>query len=127
MQRLFSMFPPGRPGVALVFLRLTVGLALLLALHAAPQGLSGWTYGVVVVVSVTLCAGWLTPLAAFVALASHAVLWARSGVDDVGFIAITSLDALALALLGPGAYSIDAYRFGRRVVVVPPFRDGLSG
>ena len=28
--------------------------------------------------------------------------------------------AAALALLGPGAYSIDARVFGRRVIVLPP-------
>jgi len=29
-------------------------------------------------------------------------------------------DALALALLGPGAYSLDAYRYGRRLITLPP-------
>jgi hypothetical protein len=33
---------------------------------------------------------------------------------------VLSLDALALALLGPGAYSVDSRRFGRRLVVLPP-------
>jgi len=28
---------------------------------------------------------------------------------------VVGLDAVALALLGPGAYSVDSYRFGRRV------------
>lgn len=109
-----------------MFLRLAVAFALLFALHDAPEGLSNWTYGVAVLLSVTLCAGFLTPLAAFVALASTALLWAKSGVGDVGFVAIASIDALALALLGPGAYSIDARWFGRRVVVMPPGRGRLS-
>jgi hypothetical protein len=37
-----------------------------------------------------------------------------------GCAAIAILNALALALIGPGAYSIDARRFGRRIVVLPP-------
>jgi hypothetical protein len=36
------------------------------------------------------------------------------------------LDAAALALLGPGAYSLDARLFGRRVTVVTP-RKGKTG
>ena len=32
----------------------------------------------------------------------------------------SSLDAAALAMLGPGAYSLDARRFGRRVIHFPP-------
>jgi hypothetical protein len=28
-------------------------------------------------------------------------------------------DALALAMLGPGAHSIDAWLFGRREIVIP--------
>jgi hypothetical protein len=34
--------------------------------------------------------------------------------------AIIGLDALALALVGPGAYSVDSYLFGRRLIVLPP-------
>ena len=29
------------------------------------------------------------------------------------------VDGLALALLGPGAHSIDAYLFGRREIIIP--------
>ena len=37
-------------------------------------------------------------------------------ITSVLVVSIIALDAIALALLGPGAYSIDSYRFGRRVV-----------
>jgi uncharacterized membrane protein YphA (DoxX/SURF4 family) len=33
------------------------------------------------------------------------------------------LNAAALTLLGPGAYSVDARLFGRRVILVPPHTD----
>ena len=33
------------------------------------------------------------------------------------------IDAAALALLGPGAYSVDARLFGRRVTVIAPRKD----
>jgi hypothetical protein len=29
------------------------------------------------------------------------------------------VDAIALALLGPGAHSIDAWLFGRREIIIP--------
>ena len=38
-------------------------------------------------------------------------------LDSTTWAAVISLDAIALALVGPGGYSVDAYLFGRRVVV----------
>jgi hypothetical protein len=40
-------------------------------------------------------------------------------MTNTGFVTVSILNALALALLGPGAYSFDALRFGRRVVDLP--------
>ena len=42
------------------------------------------------------------------------------GSGSVRLDVIVCFDALALALLGPGAFSVDSYFFGRRVVVLPP-------
>jgi hypothetical protein len=64
--------------------------------------------------------GTSTPLASVAALVFHAILWASVGADRVAVIIITAFDALALALLGPGGYSMDSFRFGRRVVLLPP-------
>ena len=41
------------------------------------------------------------------------------GVSSTEFVTISILNALALMLLGAGAYSLDALRFGRRVVDLP--------
>jgi hypothetical protein len=118
MQRLFTMFPAGTPGLALVFLRLSVALTLLFACHNAPQGAAVWGYVAAALLSLPLSAGFLTPLAAVIALLVHALIWTRVGVGDMSLAGITLFNALALAMLGPGAYSVDAYRFGRRVVIV---------
>jgi uncharacterized membrane protein YphA (DoxX/SURF4 family) len=114
MQKLFSMFPPGLPGLALLLLRSSVALALLVA------GFDGWARVAAILVVLALCAGYLTPIAAATALGLHALAWLGSGIDSAALFVIFALDALALALLGPGAYSIDSHRFGRRLVVLPP-------
>jgi len=77
-------------------------------------------FGVVVPLSACLCVGFLTPIVAILALLFQVLAWSSLSIDSAGMTAIALLDALALAMLGPGAYSIDAYRFGRRVVVLPP-------
>ena len=71
-------------------------------------------------VSLAVATGCLTPIAAMFALAAHALLW--SDLSNAGAVqaVVVALDAIALAVLGPGAYSFDSYRFGRRVVVLPP-------
>ena len=120
MQRLFSMFPPGSPGLALLLLRASVTIALFLDIHAHYQRLSGWMLGAAIILSVALCAGYLTPIAAVLAFLFQVLLGTSAGVASAGPGVLFCLDALALALIGPGAYSVDAYRFGRRVVVLPP-------
>ena len=90
MQRLFVMFPDRGPGLGLLWLRLCLAGAL-----CAPGLHDG---GLVVLCALgvaLLLLGWLTPLSAMLACAG---LWLP----------------LALLLLGPGAYSLDARQFGRR-------------
>jgi hypothetical protein len=62
--------------------------------------------------------GALTPLAA---VAAAGLQFAEAGNVAMTGAGIGSaiLDALALAVLGPGAYSLDSLRFGRRVIVLP--------
>jgi hypothetical protein len=116
MQRLFSMFPPGLPGVGLLLLRSSVAIALLLEGHRQP----GWIQAAAILLSITLFAGYVTPIAAGIGLLFHGLIWLTSGGGSAALLSIVSLDITALALLGPGAYSVDASLFGRRVVVLPP-------
>jgi putative oxidoreductase len=119
VQRLFNMFPPGFPGMALLALRVSVGLALLIDAFDHGQTLSAWLQGAGALLSVALFAGYLTPIVALIALVFHALFWTLYGADGALLAGIVALDALALAALGPGAYSFDSYRFGRRVVLPP--------
>ena len=116
------MFPPGLPGVALLLLRLSVATALLLDGYAHRGALPGWVHAAAILISLVVSVGYLTPIAAAAALALHVIVWFAlgAGADAAGVAAVLALDALALALLGPGAYSVDSRRFGRRLVVLPP-------
>jgi hypothetical protein len=122
VQRLFSMFPSGLPGLALLLLRASAAIALLLDSYGYGHrhALPGWMQGAALLIIVALSAGYLTPIAATLALVCHGLIWFDLGVDSTVVAAVISLDAIALALLGPGAYSADSYRFGRRLVVLPP-------
>jgi uncharacterized membrane protein YphA (DoxX/SURF4 family) len=73
-----------------------------------------------------LIAGFFTPGAAVLGTISTLVIaatWTRPVIDtllmDRAAVALVVVDAVALALLGPGAHSVDAYLFGRREIILP--------
>lgn len=124
MLRLFSAFPNGRPGLGLLLLRLAVGVAVVVrGIHGASSqldwesalGVAGAAGGAL------LLAGFLTPLAALWvagALALSRPLATSGGPGDLSALLLLS-DCGALALLGPGAWSVDARLFGRREILIP--------
>jgi uncharacterized membrane protein YphA (DoxX/SURF4 family) len=122
------MFPTGLPGLALVLLRASVAIALLVEDYSHRQELSGWIQAGAILISIALSVGYSTPIVAAMGLVFHALIWSGLhglnccdlGVDSATVATIVALNAITLALLGPGAYSVDSYRFGRRVVVLPP-------
>lgn len=120
VQRLFSMFPAGLPGLGLLLLRGSVAIALLTEHYGRRDAVSGWMQGVTLLISAALAVGYLTPIAAVVAIVFHALMWLAAGIDSAALAVVLSLDAMALALLGPGAYSVDSWRFGRRLLELPP-------
>jgi hypothetical protein len=104
----------------LLLLRASVVSALLFQDHAHRQQLVVWVHGFALVLSVASAVGYQTPIIALMGLLFHSLIWARLGIGSIAEVTIVSLDAMALALLGPGAYSLDSYLFGRRVLVLPP-------
>jgi len=126
MQRLYSMFPQGGPGIGLVLVRLAVGAVFLLNVTVR-FGFSTTlfrTFWVILIalVSISLAIGFLTP---FLSAVAGLTAFAHLLLADPSFIDVFAiLNAGALALLGPGAYSLDARLFGLRVTVVRPRRDG---
>ena len=76
------MFPPGMPGLALLLLRTSVAIALLLESYGHGQGLGNWLPGAAILVSVGLCVGYFTPIFAALALAFHGAIWLGLGFDN---------------------------------------------
>ena len=113
------MFPPGCPGIGLLLLRSSAAIALLVGNSGHPQDLPVWIKSAAIILAITLFAGYLTPIAAAIGLPPHGLIWLTLGGGSAAIVIIVSLDIIALALLGPGAYSVGASLFGRRVVVVP--------
>jgi hypothetical protein len=118
------MFPSGLPGIALLLLRVSVAFTVLLYGYARREVLAVMVLASLLLLAVTLLVGFLTPIVALLATAVQcAGPWGPS-ISNTGFVTISILNALALTLLGPGAYSFDALRFGRRVVNLPSGDDG---
>jgi len=109
MQRLFVMFPDRGPGIGLLWLQLCLAAAL-----CAPGTHAGWGAVLCGLAAAMLVLGVLTPLATLMAAAT---MFAQQAPWP-----LVALPA-ALLMLGPGAYSVDARLFGRRLLGrrPPPF------
>ena len=119
MQRLFSMFPTGRPGIALVLMRLVVTLLLIDSVaDLFGRGGPHWLLVLHAVVGLAFCVGFLTPLASVLLVLIEAVACMSATAPFELTHVRTILEAIALALLGPGAYSLDAWCFGRQQVIL---------
>jgi uncharacterized membrane protein YphA (DoxX/SURF4 family) len=131
LQRLFSTFPSGRPGIGLLLLRLVLGgLAATLGVLelAVEHSILVWVVAAILVVSgAGLIVGFMTPLASVLVglcILGMALSWiptpplASMGVTLVALLMVVT--AIGLALLGPGAFSVDGQLFGRREIVIPP-------
>jgi len=127
VQRLFSTFPGGWPGLGLLLLRTAVAIA---AVAQAIQFMTtaAWTWVVAaasLLAGASLGAGFLTPGAgtasALAVIVMAALPWRPPDTAlpvDRAAAAFLIVDAVALILLGPGAFSVDARLFGRRVIVI---------
>ena len=133
LQRLYSTFPGGRPGAGLLLLRAAVGLSAAAAgifYFAGPSSAftEKWLLGLILIVSgAASAAGLLTPVAAmlvgacFLGIAFAWITPPTVPLHDVRLMACGMIiAAIALALLGPGAFSLDGRLFGRREIVIPP-------
>src|SRR6266567_275682 len=121
MRRLFSTFAHGTPGAGLLLMRIAAGGALVV------HGVAGLAAGsaapsvaldiLSAVMGVLLLVGLWTPVVAALATIDAALLTFSDPANQPFYILLGAL-AAALALLGPGAFSVDARLFGWRRVEI---------
>ena len=114
------MFPTGAPGIALLLLRISLAAAVLNSgpscLDVRPPNLACLAAAGL---GVLLCLGLLTPIVSTIAFGVELVVFYFAGGDEWRFFLLVLATGIALAMLGPGAYSVDARLFGRREVLFP--------
>jgi len=117
LQRLFSTFADGWPGAGLLLQRLVTAVVLLYCgaahLKETSQFASILPYMVGAGAGLLLLVGLWTPaVGAVIALAEVWIIFSRAG-DPWKPIILATLGT-SLAMIGPGAWSIDAHLFGRK-------------
>ncbi len=106
------MFPGGAPGGALLVLRGCLACAL-----AGVVSPTGWRHLAFLALLGLLCLGLLTPVVCALAAMSLLIELTHLRGANASHLGIVLVATSAYAFLGPGAYSIDARLFGRRVIV----------
>lgn len=114
LQRLFSTFARGWPGAGLLLQRL-VTAALLLYCAIAHGAHITLLHVIAAGAGLFLLLGLWTPLAGMIMAISELVMVVTHRADPWICIVLAMLGA-TLAMIGPGAWSIDARLFGRKEV-----------
>ncbi len=114
MRRLFSNFADGWPGVGLLLMRLVAGTAFVARALAIMHGGPSIAVAAVlpaIVAGLCLLVGLWTPIAGS-CVAAIGLWFASTSVEDPLANLLLATIGAAQALVGPGAWSIDARLFG---------------
>jgi hypothetical protein len=114
------MFPGGIAGVALLVLRFSVaGMLLMSAFPDGDISASLLKTSAIFVVAGVLCLGVFTPAACILPIVLEAATLPRLDEQAAANTILRILVTAVLLVLGPGAYSVDARSFGRRLIQPP--------
>ena len=121
MRRLFSNFAQGAPGIGLLILRLTLGgMAITHDVMVFGKGSSpafAALHSFLAIFAVLLLVGLWTPIAAMLMAVSAIVEVLSHDVTRAQCVSVAFL-SVALALIGPGAWSIDARLYGWKEIKI---------
>ena len=117
MQRLFTTFADGWPGFGLLVQRLVTGIVLLqsgIALFKETTAVAtSILQAMAAVVGLFIMIGLWTPLAG--ALIAGIEIWiALLHPENPRAVIVSAVLGATLAIIGPGAFSVDARLFGRK-------------
>jgi uncharacterized membrane protein YphA (DoxX/SURF4 family) len=144
VQRLFSEFPVAIPGFGLLLLRVVLAFVLLLDGAARLQNTFAISGGgsvetivyasTLIALSLAVASGFLTPIVQLTVVIVEAtgltlglVPLPLEHLEQWTAPLLTMTIAIALVMIGPGAYSVDARLFGRREIVIRPRRKTREG
>lgn len=114
----FLLFPAGAPGTGLLLLRLSVTIFL----ATYPMGRFGrdaWQPFAFYLLAFAVGTGLRARSAATIAMILAIVALIAERPELHGAFIANAIDALVLALVGPGAFSLDSRLFGRTTVRLP--------
>ena len=123
MRRLYSTFAGGWPGFGLILMRLVVGLALvsnagsaLLSSPAIPMAILSV---LLAAAAILLIVGLFTPIAGTLVALIESCRLVTVPADRLVYLLVATFGA-ALAMLGPGLWSVDARIFGWKRIEPTP-------
>jgi hypothetical protein len=115
MRHVGPFFPGGGTGAGLLLIRFSVGASLLIA--ASADNPAPFRLPLTLLLSAPIAIGYRTRIATGLSICLISYLYA---IGHGSWLASSPMivTALALLLTGPGAFSLDAYAFGRSTIVM---------
>lgn len=122
MRRLFSTFADGLPGAGLLVLRISAGGALTLdAIETVLHGstLTAIAHVLAAMAGLFLVIGLWTPMVGIGLALTEVWIMVQSSHDHLRSHLLQGALGIALAMIGPGVWSVDARLFGWRRLEIP--------